>query len=244
MRDARSSRRVVTSCVECVMIMKIFYGEVREIEKKIFGVNHCRRIGFAKSLRGFYRSNSTGLFEIVEKLPIVHVFLGGIIQNDYGELWMTLLEKFSLQDWVTRRAANQTGGMASRVSVTEAVQPVSVKRAVNGDDDDGLPHLLLQIMGRKTRCSYGPMVDRDDGLRITKKRARTEWLLMFLSSLTLRQQRRSIIRQPCSATSNCPPLSDLGERLRQSERKNVKCCGRTETFRKLIAIWIAKNTKI
>lgn len=179
-------------------------------------------------------------------MPIVHVFLGGIIQNDYGELMDDITgKKFSLQDWVTRRAANQTGGMASRVSVTEAVQPVSVKRAVNGDDDDGLPSSAVTDHGEKNRdAAMSHMVDHDDVSADNEEKSEDRMAIdAFIKPDIKAATVGASSGSPVQQLQIVRLLSDLGERLRQSEKEREVLWKELETFRKLIGDLDSKNTK-
>ncbi len=165
-------------------------------------------------------------------------------------------KKFSLQDWVTRRAANQVGGMASRVSVAESVQPVSIKRAVNGDDDalasfdsagqdqeDDRDVIMSHMTGGHDDLSQENQEQSEDEMasealkaenRATVSESSTPTNMISGSAMsTGAGQQLQIVRL----------LSDLGERLRQSEKEREVLWKELETCRKQISELDGKNSK-
>ncbi|MCB1551208.1 MAG: hypothetical protein KDJ26_04315 [Alphaproteobacteria bacterium] len=78
------------------MIMKIFYGEVREIEERSLALTIADESGFAKSLR-VLSIKFTGLFwNCGKNCRLCMFFLAGLYKMIMVSLWMTLLEKNSV----------------------------------------------------------------------------------------------------------------------------------------------------
>lgn len=184
--------------------------------------------------------------------------IGGIVMFFLAELYKMIMvsamnditgKKFSLQDWVTRRAANQVGGMASRVSVAESVQPVAIKRAVNGDDDalasldsadqeqDDRDVIMSHMTGHVDMSRENQEQSEDkmaiEAFKAESKAAIPEGSPSVSSAGGGAVQQLQIVRL----------LSDLGERLRQSEKEREVLWKELESCRKLISDLDGKNSK-
>lgn len=178
-------------------------------------------------------------------------------------------KKFSLQDWVTRRAANQAGGIASRVSEVESVQPVAIKRAVNGDNhsakQDDMPEAVVKatsssgssgvVASSASSASIHEDAERSSGFEISPKDDRgvdrQGDSRSALESMLQKPESKMSANASSSVSNTANPvqqlqivrlLSDLGERLRQSEKEREVLWKELESCRKLIGDLDSKNS--
>ncbi|MDY0028940.1 MAG: peptidoglycan-binding protein [Pseudobdellovibrionaceae bacterium] len=159
-------------------------------------------------------------------------------------------KKFSLQDWVTRRAANQAGGIASRVNEVESIQPVAIKRAVNGDDSpaeqETAPETLVSSSmsgdavnspSENTDMSVDNMGAEDKGV---EKPTSYDQLMKAEMKSSYSSPNSS---GPVQQLQIVRLLTDLGERLRQSEKEREILWKEVETCRKQIGDLNDKNSQ-
>lgn len=170
-------------------------------------------------------------------------------------------KKFSLQDWVTRRAANQMGGTVSRASLNETVQPLSIKKAVNGDygpDEPNAPEsddtVMTPASSQTVSTSSAIAPDASEPLASPPPSANAASTSANSSpssssasvtgfsatELLSKNEGRS---GPVQQLQIVRLLSELGERLRQSEKEREVLWKEVETCRKQISELGERNSK-
>ncbi len=164
-------------------------------------------------------------------------------------------KKFSLQDWVTRRAANQAGGIASRVNEVESIQPVAIKRAVNGDDStveqEAAPETPVSSTVSSS-VSGGEPMSAPTGSADAPASADAAEDKMADKATSYDQLMKAEMKSSYSSPNSSSPvqqlqivrlLTDLGERLRQSEKEREILWKEVETCRKQIGDLSDKNSQ-
>ncbi|HNQ92641.1 MAG TPA: peptidoglycan-binding protein [Alphaproteobacteria bacterium] len=139
-------------------------------------------------------------------------------------------KKFSLQDWVTRRAANQSGGVAARGA---AVEPLSIKKAVNGDD----VHEIVQ----DESVTITTVSVEETAPAATEAESKSSHAEVLAKDVLSKVEARAA--NPVQQLQIVRLLSDLGERLRQSEKEREILWKEIEVCRKQIDGLESKNSE-
>ncbi len=177
-------------------------------------------------------------------------------------------KKFSLQDWVTRRAANQMGGTVSRASLNETVQPLSIKKAVNGDygaDEPTVPESDEPVINSastqsvSTPAASAPAAPQNEPVTSSAPQVSAS-SSSGASSMSSSSSSSSVSSSsgfsaaellgksegrgaPVQQLQIVRLLSELGERLRQSEKEREVLWKEVETCRKQISELGDRNSK-
>ncbi len=163
----------------------------------------------------------------MENFYALRFFVGWIIQNDYGQCMEDNSgKKFSLQDWVMKRAANQSGSAVPQMTARQILSEMEFgSREEEREVEQEEVRIEKNVEVEMKAVSNGSTLSSSSSSSLSRKDEQKESAMSSFAPNQNPLQQLQIVKL----------LTDLGDRLRQSEKEREVLWKEVEICRKQIA---------